>query len=191
MIYVLCFFAVGINLIKDGLTTWVPSILKETFHMSDSISILLTLFLPVLAIFGNTLALKFHKKFPDYVNHCAVIFAIMALFIAVILGSLELGWMITMLLGLFVVNFFVASLNNLVTSVFPLFMRGKVNSGLFAGVINGCCYLGSTLSAYGLGAIADHFGWNSVFWALGGWCALTFAVWCGYTLCKYMLKRKL
>ena len=42
-IYVLCFCAIGVNLIKDGLTTWVPSILKEEFSMSDSISILLTL----------------------------------------------------------------------------------------------------------------------------------------------------
>lgn len=189
-ICVLCFFAVSINLIKDGLTTWVPSILKEEFHMSDSISILLTLLLPMLAFFGNTLALKLHKMFSDYVNQCAVVFAVVAFFIALIIGSLKLGLMVVMFLGLLVVNCFIASLNNLVTSIFPLFMRGKVNSGLFAGIINGCCYVGSTLSAYGLGAIADHFGWTSVFWTLAGCCVIIFAVWFVYTLLKRAWQEK-
>ena len=187
---VLCLFAVGINLIKDGLTTWVPSILKEEFHMSDSISILLTLLLPFLAVLGNTLALKLHKLFSDYVNLCAAVFAPIVLLIGLIIGSLSWGSMITLLLGLLAVNILIASLNNTVTSIFPLFMRGKVNSGLFAGIINGCCYVGSTLSAYGLGAIADHFGWTAVFWTLAGCCAVIFTLWLAYTLIKIVRKER-
>ena len=188
-IYVLCFCAIGVNLIKDGLTTWVPSILKDEFSMSDSLSILLTLFLPILAVFGNAYALKMHKLIPDYVNHCVAVFAIIAVFIGVIIGSLSCEWVIFMLIGLVVVNFLASSLNSLVTSIFPLFMRGKVNSGLFAGILNGFCYLGSTISAYGLGAIADNFGWTAVFWTLIGFCLLTFVVWVGYTLIKIFSKR--
>ncbi len=183
-IYVLCFCAVGVNLIKDGLTTWVPSILKEEFSMSDSLSILLTLLLPVLAVFGNVGALKTHKLIPDYVNHCAAIFAVIAVFIGVIIGSLTLELISFMLIGLVIVNFLASSLNSLITSIFPLFMRGKVNSGLFAGVLNGFCYLGSTISSYGLGAIADNFGWTAVFLTLIGFCAVTFVVWIGYACIK-------
>ncbi|MEE0896360.1 MAG: MFS transporter, partial [Acutalibacteraceae bacterium] len=67
-IFVLCLYAVIVNLTKDGLTTWVPSILKENFAMSDSVSILLTLTLPIVAIFGNLIALKMHKFIPDYIT---------------------------------------------------------------------------------------------------------------------------
>ncbi|MBQ6999043.1 MAG: MFS transporter [Clostridia bacterium] len=183
-IYVLCFFAIGVNLIKDGLTTWVPSILKEEFSMSDSLSILLTLFLPIIAVFGNAVALKMHEKIPDYVNQCAMVFAIIAVFIGVIIESLTLELIIIMLFGLVIVNFLASSLNSLITSIFPMFMRGKVNSGLFAGVLNGFCYLGSTISSYGLGAIADNFGWNAVFWTLMVFCIVTFIVWCGYACMK-------
>ena len=189
-IYALCFCAIGVNLIKDGLTTWVPSILKEEFSMTDSLSILLTLFLPILAVFGNACALKVHNKIPDYVNHCVVIFAVIAVFIGVIIGSLSFEWVSIMLIGLVTVNFFASSLNSLITSIFPLFMRGKVNSGLFAGVLNGFCYVGSTISSYGLGAIADNFGWTAVFWTLIGFCFLTFVVWGGYAYLKFFLKRK-
>lgn len=190
-ICVLCFCAIGVNLIKDGLTTWVPSILKEEFSMSDSISILLTLFLPVLAIFGNAGALLIHRIIPDYVNHCVATFAVITVFICGIIGSLSLEIISFMIIGLVVVNFLASSLNSLITSIFPLFMRGKVNSGKFAGVINGFCYLGSTISSYGLGAIADNFGWTAVFWTLIGFCAVTFVVWIGYHYIKsYLIKRR-
>ncbi len=189
-IYVFCFCAIGVNLIKDGLTTWVPSILKEEFSMSDSLSILLTLFLPVLAIFGNAFALKIHKKIPDYINHSVVIFTIIAVLIAMIIFSLSLELVAVMLVGLVSVNFLASSLNSLVTSIFPLFMRGKVNSGLFAGILNGFCYLGSTISSYGLGAIADKFGWVSVFYTLISFCLLVIVVWFGYTSYKHIVKRK-
>jgi sugar phosphate permease len=54
-------------------------------------------------------------------------------------------------------------------------MRGKLNSGLIAGVLNGFCYLGSTLSTYGLALIADKSGWTAVFWTLF-WCCVAVAV---------------
>jgi len=189
-IYALCFCAIGVNLIKDGLTTWVPSILKEEFFMSDSLSILLTLLLPILAVFANAFSLKIHNKIPDYVNHCTVVFVIIAVFVGIIIGSLTLELVLFMLIGLVIVNFLASSLNSLITSIFPLFMRGKVNSGLFAGVLNGFCYVGSTISSYGLGAIADIFGWIAVFWTLIGFCFVTFLVWCGYTYLKRIYKKE-
>ena len=185
----LCFFAIGVNLIKDGLTTWVPSILQEEFSVSDSLSILLTLFLPVLAVFGNILALKMHKMIPDYISHCGTVFTIIAILIIAITGSLSFEVISLMLVGLITVNFLASSLNNLITSMFPLFMRGKVNSGMIAGVLNGFCYLGSALSSYGLGKIADNFGWGTVFDTLMALCALFVATWIVYLCYKRYIKK--
>ena len=184
VIVVLCFFAIGVNLTKDGLTTWVPSILKEEFSMSDSLSILLTLFLPILAIFGNAFAIKVHDKIPDYINHCTVIFIACACFIGVIITSLAFKLEAPMLVCLIAVNFLASSLNSLITGIFPLFMRDKVDSGTVAGVLNGFSYLGSTISSYGLGVIADNFGWTYVFVALIGFCILAFVAWIAYSLYK-------
>ena len=46
--------AITNGFIKDGITTWVPSILKEEFGVSSSLSIIVTLLLPVLSIFGTS-----------------------------------------------------------------------------------------------------------------------------------------
>ena len=69
-------------------------------------------------------------------------------------------------------------------------MRGKISSGSLAGILNGFSYLGSTISAYGLGAIADNFGWVSVFWSLIFLCVVTPVVWSGYIFLKIYSERK-
>lgn len=186
----LCFFAVSVNLIKDGLTTWVPSVLKESFAMSDSLSILLALLLPVLAMFGNALALGIHKKLTDYVAQCVITFGVMLVLIGLILGSLNLRLAAVMLVGLICVSFLASSLNSLLTSIFPMFMRKMGNSGRMAGLINGFCYVGSTISSYGLGVVADHRGWTAVFSTLIGACALVCLTGAGYACFKQVIKRK-
>lgn len=179
-ISVLCFCAVGVNLIKDGLTTWVPSILKEEGSVSDSISILLTLFLPMVAIAGNAFALSMHNKIPDYVKNCMTVFVIAMVIIGIIIGGLSLKNVVLMLAGMVVVNFLISSLNSLITSIFPMYMREHINSGRWAGILNGFCYMGSTISSYGLGTIADCYGWSAVFWCLFAVCAVIAGVCGGY-----------
>ena len=186
-ICVLCLYAVIVNLTKDGLTTWVPSILKESFARSDAVSILLTLLLPIVAIFGNIFALKTHKFIPDYITHCFVVFSIIGGIVGIIIAGISRTQIIFTLGGLILVNFMAASLNSLITSIFPIFMREKVNSGLFAGIMNGFCYVGSTISSYGLGFIADNFSWISVFWLLIGCCVFAGIVWCIYISVRYRL----
>jgi sugar phosphate permease len=48
----------------------------------------------------------------------------------------------------------------------PLYMRDKINSGMLAGTLDGFCYVGSAISTYGLGAVADRYDWNGVFYLL-------------------------
>ena len=87
----------------------------------------MTLLLPVVAVFGNAFALKVHKKVIDYITHCFLIFAVMGIIILAIIGSLSVKNVLIMLSGLVVVNLFASSLNSLITSIFPMFMRDKVN----------------------------------------------------------------
>ena len=165
-IVMLCIYGIAVNLIKDGLTTWVPSILKEQYKLDGSLSIILTLALPIVAIFANAFAVSIHKKIPDFVLQCALMFLISGCILGGVIAGIKLNQFVITLFGSAVVCFLVSSCNSLITSIFPLFMKGKVNSGKIAGIINGFCYLGSMISSYGLGIIADNFGWIMAFWLL-------------------------
>ena len=94
-----------------------------------------------------------------------------------------------MLICLIVVSFLASSLNSLITGIYPIFMRGKVDSGFYAGVLNGFCYLGSTISAYGLGVIAENFGWSAVFYFLIAFCVAVAIIWCGYKLYSAIIEK--
>ena len=182
-------YGVATNLVKDGLTEWVPTILKEQYRLDDSMSIILTLSLPIVAIFGNALAVKMHKKIPDFAFQCAFNFLLAGCIIAGVIVGLALNQFVLTLVGFAAVSLLASSCNSVITSVFPLFMKGKINSGRMAGLLNGCCYVGSTLTTYGLGWLADHFGWYPVFWVLFGVCAFVCVIACIYALLKHKLKK--
>ena len=118
MLCVMMFFAVATNLVADGLTTWVPSILKETYHLDDSISILLTLCLPMLAIFGNVLAVKLYKRTKSFILNCAVLFFMAALLIMAIIGLLQTEIFVLTLICFAAVRFCAGSSNSTITSIF-------------------------------------------------------------------------
>ena len=160
--------AVATNLIKDGLTTWVPSILKETYGLNDSLSVLLTLFLPVLAIFGNATALWLYHKAKDFIAVSLWVFSGIALLIGVVIGFLSIGVFVVTLASFAIVCLLASASNSNITSICPLYMKGKFNSGMLAGLLNGCCYVGSAISSYGLGVVRTYFGWNAVFYLLLG-----------------------
>ena len=176
---VFAFFAVVTNLTKDGLTTWVPSILKELYNLPDSLSILLTLFLPILAVFGTALAVNLYKKINNLVSLCSLFFLAVSILIGVVVLFQHSGATVT-LMSFSIISLLTSASNNLITSMLPLYWKDKINSGMVAGVLNGFCYVGSTASSYGLGAVADAWGWTAVYWLLLGMTCVTFLIGFGY-----------
>lgn len=157
-----------INLIKDGLNTWVPQILKSTFGYGNGLSVALTLVLPLVGMGGSAVALFLNKKIKDFLALCGVLYTFCTFCTAGITGVLQSG-SAGVAAGIFTIALFGAislfahAVNNVITSIAPIMLRDKYDSGMLAGVLNGCAYVGSTISAYGLGALADKQGWFGVF----------------------------
>ena len=155
--------AISNGFIKDGITTWVPSIMKEEFGVPSSLSIIITLVLPVLSIFGTSLVNLLHKKEKNE-NALNGIFYFGAVIITVLIILTVKLKLIPVTLALFgCVACLMSAINNVITSIVPLYSRDKIDSGLAAGLLNTFCYIGSTISTSLLGRIADTKGWNDVF----------------------------
>lgn len=186
---ILAMFAVIDNLVKDGLTTWTPNILKATYDLPDSTSIFLTLFLPVLAVFGTAVATLLHKKIRNFVALCATLFFASSLALGAVIVCLDSNAFVVTVVGFSLVACLMSGVNNVITSMVPLYMKKEVPSGALAGVLNGFCYLGSMLSNYGLGSVADGFGWAAVFWLLLGCSVGAAALGYGYAFFESLFKR--
>ena len=165
---ILALFAVINNFVKDGLTTWTPKILADLYHTPEWLSILLTLLLAVMAIGGAMVAMKTQKRTHDFVGTCTVFYAVSAILIGAVILLLGTPLIPVTIASFAIVSCLMAGVNNVITSMMPLRLKDRINSGRMAGLLNGFCYLGSTVTSYGLGAIADNLGWSAVFYVLLG-----------------------
>jgi OPA family glycerol-3-phosphate transporter-like MFS transporter len=185
-IFVILISAISNGFIKDGITTWVPSILKEEFGVPSSLSIIITLILPVLSVFGTSLVNFLHKKQKNenVLNGIFYFGAVILTTLIILTVNLKSA---PLTLVLFAgIACLMAAVNNVITSVVPLYSRDKIDSGLSAGLLNTFCYVGSTMSTTLLGRIADTKGWNNVFI-----CILIFtAVSCFVCIISSLLTKK-
>lgn len=175
LIIVMAIFAIVTNVEKDGITVWIPTILKELYDMPDYLSILLTLFLPLIAVFGTAVAVYFNKYIKNFISLCGLFFLVTTLALVVNVLFLKSSAAV-MLICLSIISLLMSGTNNIITGMLPLYYKDKANAGLLAGVLNGCCYVGSTLSSYVLGLIADNYGWEVVFYILIACAAICFII---------------
>ena len=149
--------------IKDGITTWVPSVLYEEFGLTKSFSILLTLFLPMVSTLGATIAKKTHEKIQTHATMNMIFYAASALLCTGIIFSLKAHSLPAIMICFIGVACTMAMINNVITSMFALDYRRSLNAGFAAGLLNTFCYIGSTTTTYVLGSVSQSSGWNAVF----------------------------
>ena len=130
----------------------------------------------MLSIFGASLVKALHKKQKnENILNGIFYFAAMILSGLIILTiNLKSAPLTLALFG--GIACLMAAVNNVITSVVPLYSRDKIDSGLSAGLLNTFCYVGSTLATSLLGKIADAKGWNDVFVCILIFTVVSFAV---------------
>ena len=191
LLVTLSIFAILDNLLKDGIQTWVPTILKESYGVEDSISILLTLVLPLFSIFGATIAILLNKKIKDYAYLILTFFAFICGLIFIVTKIFNLPNYILLLVCFVLIELFLHATNNVITSMAPLLLRRRINSGFTAGFLNGMCYVGSVISSFGIGALADRIGnWEKVFMILFLISLISLVTGIVYTIIKMIIIKK-
>jgi OPA family glycerol-3-phosphate transporter-like MFS transporter len=121
--------AVSNGFIKDGVTTWTPSILKEHYGMKESLSILLTVILPLIAIAGSWISTGLHKRWKNtsginallYLSEAAVLFGVI---LVTRYGSADNPVFLILLFS--VSAMLMSAVNNIITSIIPLYMRDRM-----------------------------------------------------------------
>jgi sugar phosphate permease len=154
--------AISNGFIKDGVNNWLPKLLRDEFGVQDSLSIILTLILPLFSIAGTLMARKVYLKLKNHLLINGIFFSTaFALSLGVFLIYPYRSVLFTMVLftGL---SCMMAAINNVITSMFPLDNRDKMDSGLLAGLLDTLCYAGSSAAGILLGKMSEGLGWSSV-----------------------------
>lgn len=168
---VLALLAIINNFVKDGVTTWAPKILQDKYGLQSWLSILLTLALPMFAVFGSMLSLLINNKTHNFVLSAGILYIFALLFFGVLTIFLQTEiWQVALVVFM-LVSCAMSGINAILTSVFPMECDEGVNKGLVAGLIDGFCYVGSAIASYGLGGVAMGAGWDAVIYLLLAVCA--------------------
>ncbi len=146
------------GIVRDGSSTWMPVLLAEAFSMPDFFSILVTLGLPFMGVFTAVIATVLMNRLKS-IMASAQISGVLALAVGAVLCLAWNSNAATVILLFMLLSLAAYILGNTLTSVLPLYYKGKLKSGQTAGVVNSFIYLGSAVSSFSLGGLVDGFGW--------------------------------
>lgn len=146
--------------LRDGVTTWMPSFISETFHLSSEVSILSGVCLPLFAIFSLRAALWIYERKPGNPVRCAggifAVGAVAALLLTFVSGSSPIASVacMTLLTGC------MHGVNLMLICLLPPFIQRHGNVSTVSGMLNACTYVGSAISTYGIAYLSDNAGWQ-------------------------------
>jgi OPA family glycerol-3-phosphate transporter-like MFS transporter len=173
-------------MLKDGVTTWTPVLISEQFLLGPTLSILVTLALPIFNVAGYYVAAALDKRFfKNEVLTSAVLFCVAAA--ALCVAALFGGNIFVLLAALILATAAMNGVNTMIISMLPLRFASLGKAAGVTGLFNSFTYMGSGISCYGIGALADSYGWNamSALWlaaavAGAGVCCMALKKWREY-----------
>ena len=148
--------------VLGGLQSWVPAILKDSYGLSDALSIFMSVLLPLFTLSVAFIAPYLYQKLKNYVLISLLAFVVGAILITGVLLFLDVSWIPVIIL--FTMEAVIMSIvSNTTTVQVPLTFNGKFDAGFLAGFLNGSCYIGTAVATYVLGYMADASGWTGAF----------------------------
>ena len=160
--------------LKDGVTSWVPSMIQSNFGASPAFSAAVSMVLPLVNLTGAYLAGWLdHRVFHNEVKTSA---ALMGLALACLLAlpmAVKASLPASLVL-LAATTALMLGVNTMFINVMPVKIGRSSGAAVLSGSLNAITYLGAAIATWGIGAAAEGFGWGAVFvlWAVMAGTAL-------------------
>ena len=144
--------------LRDGVTTWMPTYIGETYNLGAAVATLTGVALPVFAILCQKLAAVIYGKFrgkplPAGASFCALAVAACGLLMAGSNAALSV-------LGAAMLTGAMHGTNTVLIMLMPSHFRHTGHVSAISGTLNACVYIGSALSTYGFAALSESAGWG-------------------------------
>ena len=147
--------------LRDGISTWMPSYISETYNLGNNIAILTGVILPIFSIACLQLSGIVHNRlFKNPLVCGGVIFGVGALaasMLYILTGNSTIGSMLCMAL----LSGCMHGVNFILICIIPGYFRNSGYVSLISGILNACTYVGSALSTYGIAVLTENTDWKT------------------------------
>lgn len=171
------------GILKDGVTQWVPTYIYDSFDVSASFSVIVTMILPLINLSGAYLARFFAGKHPAQEVRTSLYFFGAAM--TALLGLLIWGTCAAVLSALLfaVITASMMAVNTLYVNMIPLHFEKEGRVSTVSGFLNSVAYLGSAISTFTIGVLVERAGWSVT---ILSWVVITAAA---FLVCFGLRKR--
>lgn len=174
------------GMLRDGISTWVPTFISETFNLGSEVSILVSVVLPIFHVICTMFTYFVYKTLKNDVFLSIIVFfggvsAVLVLF--KLFGGTNIALAVLMLA---LINGFVHCVNALQTCYIPTYYKDSGKISTYSGILNFATYVGSAASTYLFAKLSEIIGWSGtiVSWVIIGLLGTGLSVICYITTRK-------
>lgn len=174
------FLAIAVQgFLRDGIQTWLPSLVNEQFGWDESSSVLGTAILPIFSMICVIIATALYNKIKNELKTAAIMFGISLIAaIPLLFTSLPIITIVCAAL----ISASMHGVNHMLICLVPKNFAKYGMVSTFSGLLNACTYIGASVSTYGFAIIAQEFDWSVV---IVCWAVLALI---GTLLCLFKVK---
>ena len=149
------------GILKDCMSTWVPTFISDMFEMNSVVSILTGTLLPVFGLFGPYLANRIMAKTRDELSSLFILFVISsaALSMLALFGRFS---MVVSIVALAVTYACSLGQNMFIVGTIPMYFNNVGKVSMITGTLNAVSYLSTAVLSWITGALVDTAGWGIV-----------------------------
>lgn len=155
------------GILRDGVATWMPSYISETFNLDNKIAILTGVILPIFSIaVTNLTSFVYRKAVKNEMLLASIVFGIAtAASVALVFANGVSPTMSIILLA--ILNGGTHGVNWIVTCMMPPKYERYGKISFISGLLNSSTYIGSSISVYGVALFSENMGWSAtlVLWS--------------------------
>lgn len=159
------------GILRDGVTTWMPTLVSDTFDLPASVSILSGIVLPIFSMASYTASTKLSIKVGNIVTTSAILFALGAGSAGLLSLLLGAGPVPAILLTALVTGC-MHGVNLMLITRIPAYFGPYGCISTVSGVLNAFTYVGSAASTYGFAVLSAKMGWQ---FTVVSWCVIAAA----------------
>lgn len=147
--------------LRDGVTTWMPTYIGETYNLGTGVATLTGVAMPLFGIGCQQLASRFYKKMKGSPLATAVAITALSIASTVLLIFTTGRSAVFSVLGAALLTGSMHGTNMTLISFLPSHFRDTGHVSTISGVLNACVYIGSAISTYGFAAMSETAGWGA------------------------------
>lgn len=157
------------GILRDGVSSWMPTYITDVFQVESSISILTGVALPVFGIVVTYVTSCIQRKWIQNEGVCAALFFGISIICNFVLCTVGKQIPLLSVVCLLFMNAMANGINFIYTNLAVANFEPYGKTSFVTGAINSSVYIGSAISMYGIAYITEHFGWDATLYT---WCGV-------------------